>query len=117
MAKKENERSKNKKRKKRKYGQAKLKHAKKGLISCGIAASVFLSLTILLAIAYVSKGAASGYIGGLGMITMISTVIGIYNAIKGFKEREKDYTTCKIGLGCNIVFLLGFVAIFLRGVF
>jgi hypothetical protein len=35
-----------KKRGKRKYGQAKLKHAKRGIISCGLSAGVFLMLVI-----------------------------------------------------------------------
>jgi len=48
---------------------------------------------------------------------MIFSGIGIYCAVRGFKEREKDYLTCKIGIGCNLFFLLGFIAIFCRGLF
>lgn len=104
-------------RKRRKYGQAKLKHAKKGILSCFIAGTVFGLLSILVAIAYISGGTAAGYIGGAGLIAAILSVIGMYWAIRGFKEREKDYLTCKIGIGCNLFFLLGFVAIFCRGLF
>lgn len=104
-------------RRRRKYGQAKLKHAKKGIWSCIIAGTVFGVLSILIAIAYISGGTAAGYIGGAGLIAAILSMIGIYWAIRGLKEREKDYLTCKIGIGCNLFFLLGFVAIFCRGLF
>ena len=104
-------------RRRRKYGQAKLKHAKKGIWSCAIAGTVFGLLSVLIAIAYLSGGTAAGYIGGAGLIAAILSIIGMYWAIRGFKEREKDYLTCKIGIGCNLFFLLGFVAIFCRGLF
>ena len=122
MLKKQNERERNRARERRargnrKYGQAKLKHAKKGILSCVIAGTVFLLLFMMLAIAYTSSGTAGGYIGGSGLVAMILTGVGLYTAFRGFKEREKDYLTCKIGVGCNIFFLIGFIAIFCRGLF
>jgi len=122
MLKKQDEKERNRQRERRargnrKYGQAKLKHAKKGVLSCVIAGIVFALMAAILVIAYVSGGTAQGYIGGIGMSTMILSGIGIYNAIKGFKEREKDYLTCKIGVGLNTFFLIGFFAIFCRGLF
>lgn len=121
--KKQNERMRNRERDSRrirgnrKYGQAKLKHAKKGVTSCIIALIVFGTFLGLLMTAYFSSGTAAAYIGGIGFCTMILSGIGIYCAIRGFKEREKDYLTCKIGIGCNIFFLLGFIVIFFRGLF
>lgn len=124
MQKKQNEKDRKRERERerrkrgnRKYGQAKLKHAKKGIMSCGIAGAVFVLFTLLLIIAYVSGGTAHGYIGGIGLITMILSVVGIHTGMKGFKEREKDYLTCKIGVGFNVFFFLGFLAIFCRGLF
>ena len=60
MLKKQNERERNRARERRargnrKYGQAKLKHAKKGILSCVIAGTVFLLLFMMLAIAYTSR--------------------------------------------------------------
>lgn len=122
MVKKRNEREKNREKErrargKRKYGQAKLKHAKKGVWSCGIAAAVCVLFALLIVIAYISGGTAQGYIGGIGVITMLLSGIGMGFALKGFKEREKDYLTCKIGALSNGFFLLGFIAIFCRGLF
>lgn len=101
----------------RKYGQAKLRHAKRGVLSSGVAAFVGVLLITMVAIAYTSGGTAGSYIGGLGLVMMIFAGGGVYVGFRGFREREKDYLTCKIGIGCNIFFLLVFVGIFCRGLF
>lgn len=105
------------KRGNRKYGQAKLKHSKRGVLSCCIAGGVLALLLTLLSIAYISAGAAASYIGGLGLIAFIISCVGCWNAVRGFKERDKNYITCKIGVGFNIFFIVGFIAIFCRGLF
>ena len=118
--KKQSERERNRERKargSRKYGQAKLKHSKRGILSCMAAGVAFLSVAGSLTAAYRSGGATGAYIGGIGLITMILAGVGIYAAIRGFKEREKDYRTCKVGLVCNIFFLISLIAIFCRGLF
>ena len=101
----------------RKYGQAKLKHSKRGVISSGIAATVGLLLFAMIVKAYSSGGKAGLFIGSLGMVSAILAGLGVYVGFRGFKEREKDYLTCKIGIGCNIFFLVGFLIIFCRGLF
>ena len=106
-----------KKRGNRKYGQAKLKHAKKGIWSCTVAATVFVLFVILLVIAYTTEGTAAGYVGGLGILSMVLSFWGLYLARKGFREREKDYLTCKIGILLNLLFSVVFVAIFCWGMF
>ena len=114
MAQREKER---RKRGKRKYGQAKLKHAKKGIISCCLSAGVFLMLVILLSIAYFTRGEAAPIVGSLGLISMGLAGSAIYTGVRGFREREKDYLTCKIGIGSSSAIILGFIIIFCRGLF
>ncbi len=104
-------------RKNRKYGQAKLKHSKRGISSCVISGVVLVLLTAMLAKAYVSRGGAAPFIGALGLVSMILSGCGLYMGIHGFKEREKDYLTCKIGVACSASFILGFILIFCRGLF
>lgn len=104
-------------RKNRKYGQAKLKHAKRGVISCMLSAVVLIMLISMLAKAYVSRGAVAPIVGALGFISVILAGYGLYMGIRGFKEREKDYLTCKIGVACSASFILGFILIFCRGLF
>ncbi len=106
-----------KKRGKRKYGQAKLKHAKRGVLSCILSAIVFVLLVALLGIAYFSKGTAAPIIGAFGLSALVLACNALYMGIKGFKEREKDYLTCKIGAGSSGFFILIFIIIFCRGLF
>ena len=56
-------------------------------------------------------------IGVVGLSALALAVVGLKNAIQGFKEREKNYVTCKVGAALNGLFLLGLIAIFLRGLF
>ncbi len=116
MRKKEKERER-RVRANRKYGQAPLKHAKKGILSCVIAGAAALILIFMISGAYRSVGNLGSVIGGLACVTMILSGIGVYYASKGFREREKNYVTCKIGMGCNVAILIGFAAIFVRGMF
>lgn len=122
MLKKEDERDKNrerdrKKRGNRKYGQAKLKHSKRGILSCIFAGSAGVLLIGTLVCAFISRGNAAPVIGGLGIVALILAGVACAAGFKGLKEREKNYLTCKIGIGFSIFLILGFAAIFFRGLF
>lgn len=122
MLRKEDERDRNKererkKKRKRKYGQAKLKHSKRGIMSCAIAGSAGVLLTGTLVSAFITQGTAAPIIGGLGIVAMILAGVACVVGIKGLKEREKNYLTCKIGIGAGALLILGFVALFFRGLF
>lgn len=99
----------------RKYGQAKAKASKKGMWSLGIALAIFIAVAGMLTIAYLSRGKAAAYIGGLGMTAMIFSWVGLFTAIGGFKERDKSYLPCKIAVVCHLIFIAGLTAIFFRG--
>lgn len=104
-----------KKRGNRKYGQAKLKHSKKGITSCVIAGAVAFVILSSVVITYLYKGKAAGYIGGLGVSALLFAGAGIMQGVRGFKERDKDYRTCKVGIGLNIFFLVSLLIFFLGG--
>lgn len=115
----ERERDKDKERKKRgnrRYGQAKQKHSRKGILSCMTAVIVVAVLSILIVLAYRSKGQSAAIIGSAGIFAMILTVVGIVTGARGFREREKNYRTCKIGIGINSLVLLCLIAVFIRGI-
>lgn len=101
----------------RKYGQAKLKHAKRGVISCVIAGMVGILLTLLIMTAYRNGGTSGAHVGGFALCALIFSGIGVYGGFRGFREREKEYITCKIGIGLNILYIIGFIGIFCRGLF
>jgi hypothetical protein len=98
-----------------KFGQKPLVHAKKGVYSCFYAVVVAVLLMLMIASAYVNEGDINILIGALGLGCLIMSVIGIDLGIRGLKERDKNYITCKVGIGANAVILLALVTIYIRG--
>lgn len=104
-----------KKRGTRKYGQAKYKHSRMGVVSCGCAAAALFLLAGCILYAYIARGAAAGIVGGIAVVSLVLSVMGIRAAVKGFRERERNYLTCKIGLPGSALVLILFLAIFIGG--
>ena len=102
---------------KTKYGQAPLRHSKKGVYSCFYAVVVFILLVLMLIIAFASKGEVNILIGFIGLGALALSFMGLLLGVRGFRERDKNYITCKVGIGANAAFLLGLTAIFIRGLF
>ena len=112
----ENERDKErKKRGNRRYGQAKFKHSRKGILSCVIAAIAALILIILIVISYMYRGSLDPMAGSFGLYAALLSWIGIGAGGKGFRERDKNYLTCKIGIVINVLIFLCLTTIFIRG--
>ena len=112
------ERQKEKERKKRgtrKYGQAKYKYSRMGAISCGCAAAALLLLAGCILYAYLARGAAAGIVSGIAVVSLVLSIMGIRAAVKGFRELERNYLTCKIGLPGSTLVLLLFLAIYIGG--
>ena len=99
----------------RKYGQGRAKHAKKGVYSCMIAGLILILLFVMLAISYVAAGETTALLGAGGIITLILAWLGLNLGIRGLREREKNYLTCKVGIWCNMILLVVFIVIFIRG--
>ena len=91
----------------RKYGQIKRKHSRKGIWSCVMA--------VLIVMAFMNKGKSAAMVGSFGVFDMILACIGIVTGVKGFKERDKNYLTCKIGIVVNGLVLLALILVFIRG--
>lgn len=100
-----------------KYGQAPLRHAKKGIKSCLFAGVAVFLLVLMLASSFVSRGNVSILFGFAGIATLIFAIAGLVTGIRGFKERDKNYITCKVGTGVNGLLLICMCGIFIRGLF
>lgn len=98
-----------------KYGQTPRKHAKKGIQSFALAVIVLFLLFLMLASSFFSRGQVSTMMGALGLAAAAVAGMGIYLGVKGFKERDKNYITCRLGIVCNAAVLLCMAAIFIRG--
>ncbi len=116
------ERQREKERERRKkghgrFGKVKLKHSTMGICSCRYAAESFGLLFLCVLISFLCAGRAGAIIGAFGIVAMLFAGRGIYAAIKGRKERDKNYITCHIGGTCNGLLILGMVIIFVGGFF
>lgn len=99
----------------KKKGKRKYRQARQGVISCWCAAAGFVILAGCIGYSYLTRGAAAGIVGGAAVTAVVVLLYGIRSAVKGFKEREKSYLTCKLGLPANVLVLLVCLAIFMGG--
>ena len=100
---------------KTKYGQTPRRHAKKGIKSCIYAFFSLFFTFLMLASTFEENGQIGILMGIAGLLILVLSVEGVVNGFQGFKERDKNYITCKIGLGCNAAILLCMLGIFIRG--
>lgn len=98
-----------------KYGQAPLRHAKKGIKSCFYAAFSVFFMFLIIASSYLNNGDIGISIGLVGIFVFVLSVMGTITGVQGFKERDKNYTTCKVGTAVNGFILLCMCVIFIRG--
>ena len=100
-----------------KFGQKPLRHAKRGVYSCFSAVAVGMIVFLIVVSSIKDKGDVGIALGWLGICALLMAIYGLSQGIKGLKERDKTYTTCKIGIVANGLIILFFVAIYIRGIF
>ena len=98
-----------------KRSRIKRKHSRKGIWSCVMAVLVTAVIAGLIVMAFMNKGKSAAMVGSFGVFDMILACIGIVTGVKGFKERDKNYLTCKIGIVVNGFILLALILVFIRG--
>ena len=99
----------------RRFGQKKIRHSTMGMRSCVYAAGSALILALCIGISYAVKGKAAAVIGLAGILAAVCAGYGVRAALKGTKERDRNYITCKIGLVCNIIMIAGLSIIYIGG--
>lgn len=91
---------------KTKYGQKAVRHSKRGVYSCTYAVVIAFLVIVMILFSFMNKGNVNILMGFFGLGTCAMAVIGIWLGIKGFREREKIYTTLqgwnhsKCGIPC-----------------
>lgn len=99
-----------------KFGQVKIRHARRGISSCFQALMGFFILGGLITSAYQSYGSAPEAVGGLAILTTVFCSLGFMNALHGFRERDKNYITCKLGILLNGAIIFIFFLLYMRGI-
>lgn len=100
-----------------KYGQTPLRHAKKGILSCVLSGAASFLLFLLFSSSFVLDGQIGLAMGAVGIAVLFLAIDGLLVGLKGFKERNKNYVTCKIGVVWNGLLTFGMCVIFIRGLF
>ena len=102
---KKEQRERDRNKRSRKYGQIK-RSIPARIWSCVMAVLVTAVIAGLIVMAFMNKGKSAAMVGSFGVFDMILACIGIVTGVKGFKERDKNYLTCKIGIVVNGFILL-----------
>ena len=97
-----------------KYGQMQIKHSHMGIWSCAYAIGSAIVIFIAILLAYLKHGESAGYVGGILAVGL--SIFGIQAGVKGLKERERKYITCRVGIACNILILIFLIVIFVGGI-
>ena len=105
------------KRRAKKFGQVKRQHSKRGMISCMMGVLSLFFMALIFSAAYINREESGILLGFMGILVLLMSVSGFRRALEGFKERERDYITCKIGVGMNGAFAAIMILIFIRGLF
>ncbi len=92
-----------------------MKHSTMGVKSCLYAAATAVLLVLCIFISFLTHGKAAAIIGVFGLLCVAGVVLGIIAAVKGMRERDRNYITCKIGLGGNIFLAIGLLMIYAGG--
>lgn len=100
-----------------KYGKKNIKHSGMGKISCWMALVSLALISGSILIAYLMRGKTINIVGGLGMMSVVIAVSSFRTAVRGFRDRNRKYVTCRIGAVLNSVIFIGLIIIFFRGVF
>lgn len=106
-----------KRRRSERGGELRLKPSKGGRISCMIAGVVLLVYFLLLLTAYINRGETPAVTGALGLIIMIAGWFGVAIGVRGLREIEKDYRSCRVGIVLNGILAFSLTALFLGGLF
>lgn len=100
---------------KTKYGQKPLRHARKGIQSCMLAGVAAFLLLLMIVISFLLKGEIGLLAGFVAFVVLWAAFVGLKYGIRGLNERDKNYITCKVGIGVNGLILVGIAALFIRG--
>ncbi|MCQ2508343.1 MAG: DUF6142 family protein [Dorea sp.] len=96
-------------------GQKKPKHSIQGISSLIYGIVVLTIIASMLMFSYSNKGSINFLFGVMGLVIMFASYVGLRKGLKGLKEVNKNYITCRWGIGINGTVLGLLIAMFIRG--
>ncbi len=91
-------------------------HSGKGMLSLGFGAASLIILLGLIHWASKKQGNGSIYLGTIGLVSLVFSVIGLVIGLISFFEPNRYKLFCKIGSIFNIIMLLVWVSIIMIGI-
>lgn len=99
----------------RKFGHKKIKHSTMGTQGFHYVLRAYASVFAAILLAFFTRGAYPGIVGCLGILALVFLGFGIYASMKGFKERERNYITCRAGVSLGVLLLIFLFLVFIGG--
>lgn len=91
------------------------KHSLYGLISTLFGAVNLISLIVLIVITTNSAGATGIWLGLIGILLLIMSLVGGLIAVVGFRQKDIFYTLPIIGITSNGILFLSYVVLYFLG--
>ena len=90
-------------------------HSHMGACSCYFAVASLVVFAAAGLATFFFGSRVSNLTGGLGGVAVLLAFGGMRSAMDGFRERDKNYMNCKVGIAANIVILLFLIVVFIIG--
>lgn len=97
------------------YAFAKVKEAKKGKLSTGLAIASFLLFVAAVLLAFFLEGKLGFLTGGISLFAMLLSIYGFIMGLSSFSEEKCSHRTSIIGSIGNGIIMVGWLGIFLMG--
>ncbi len=91
------------------------RHSGKGILSTGFGAVSLLLLAVLIVIASKMHGKGNIYLGSIGLVSMVFSLIGLIIGLASFFEPDRYKLFSRIGAVFNLALLFVWTSIFMIG--
>lgn len=91
------------------------RHSRNGMMATvigGIAWCIFIALCVY---SSVTGGNAEAVAGVIGLLDMVFVLVGVFLAIKGFRERDVYYVLPMVGTALNSILFIVYFSLYFMG--
>jgi len=99
-----------------KYKFAKKEYARNGKISAWISLTSAVLFLVSVMISFAFGGVAGVYVGGIGLASMLLSLFGFFQGIKGYSEKDCSHLFCMVGMIANGMICILYLALYAAGV-
>lgn len=86
-----------------------------GLIAIILGGVIFVAFLVLCVVSYLQAGVAGMWIGVLGLLLLVSALVGICISLYGLRDPEAKPFRSVVGLAENVLMFLVLLVLYVRG--